>query len=92
MINKKISRSLFAINAAKHIIGGKALQTLYNSLVHSHLTYCAPIWGSAAASTLDKIVKQQKKALRIITNSKYNAHTTILFKNLQHNTEKFNKF
>ncbi len=83
MINKKISRSLFAINAAKHIIGGKALQTLYNSLVHSHLTYCSPIWGSAAASTLDKIVKQQKKALRIITNSKYNAHTAILFKNLE---------
>ena len=83
MIYNKISRSLYAINAAKHIIGGKALQTLYNSLVHSHLTYCTPIWGSAAVTNLNKIVKQQKKALRIVTNSKYNAHTLPLFKKLE---------
>lgn len=83
MIYNKISRSLYAINAAKHIIGGKALQTLYNSLVHSHLTYCAPIWGSAAVTNLNKIIKQQKKALRIVTNSKYNAHTLPLFKKLE---------
>jgi hypothetical protein len=82
-IHSKISRSLYAINTAKHLIDKTALKTLYNSLIHSHLNYCIPIWGSAPKSHLIKLELQQKKAIRIITNSNYNAHTVPLFKSLE---------
>ena len=80
MIHSKISRSLYAINTAKHLIDKTALKTLYNSLIHSHLNYCIPIWGSAAKSHLNKLELQQKRAVRIISNSNYNAHTVPIFK------------
>ena len=82
-IQSKISRSLYAINTAKHLIDKSALKTLYNSLIHSHLNYCIPIWGSAAKSHLNKLELQQKRAVRIITNSNYNAHTVPIFKFLE---------
>merc|ERR1711911_92778 len=80
MIHSKISRSLYAINTAKHLIDKTALKSLYNSLIHSHLNYCIPIWGSAAKSHLKKLELQQKRAVRIISNSNYNAHTVPIFK------------
>jgi hypothetical protein len=83
MIHNKISRSLYAINAVKHFIGKKALKTLYSSLVHSHLSYCIPIWGCAAKTNLKKLEIQQKKAVRIISQSRYNAHTVPIFQDFE---------
>ena len=82
-IHSKVSRSLYAINSAKHIICEKALKTLYCSLVHSHFTYCIPIWSCASKTSLTKIELLQKKAIRIISNASYNAHTVPLFKDLE---------
>ena len=79
-IHSKISKSLFAINAAKNILSKEVLLMLYKSLVHCHLLYCNQIYTSASVSSLKKIVIQQKKAIRIVTNSKYNSHTVPLFK------------
>jgi hypothetical protein len=81
-IYSKIARSLFAINSAKHIIGKKALKTLYSSLVHSHISYCIPIWSCASKTHIKKLELQQKKSVRTISLSKYNAHTVPIFKNL----------
>lgn len=91
MTHSKISRSLYAINTAKHLIDKTALKSLYNSLIHSHLNYCIPIWGSAAKSHLKKLELQQKRAVRIISNSNYNAHTVPIFKllNILPITEQF---
>ena len=55
------------------------LVTLYNSLIASHLNYGILAWGIAAP----RLEKLQKKAIRLITNSKYIAHTNPLFKRLQ---------
>ena len=51
-------------------------------MVHCHLIYGIHIWGSANISTLTDLFKRQKAAIRIITLSKYNAHTEPLFKSL----------
>jgi hypothetical protein len=76
----KLSRSLYCIKQAKHIIPAKGLKSLYFALVHSHLTYCTSIMSSITQKNRQKIVKIQKKAIRIMTNSPYNAHTNPLYK------------
>ena len=52
------------------------LVTLYNSLIASHLNYRILEWGIVAT----RVEKLQKKAIRLITHSKYIAHTNPLFK------------
>jgi hypothetical protein len=56
------------------------LKTLYNSLIHPHLSYGIIHWEKAPASKLKRVIVQQKKAIRIINGCNYNAHTNILFK------------
>jgi hypothetical protein len=51
-------------------------------MVHCHLVYGNPIWSCAPAGTLIELYRKQKAAVRIISNSKYNAHTEPLFKKL----------
>ena len=82
-IHSKVSRSLFAINSVKHFIDKRALKTLYNSLVHSHFLYCIPIWSCASKSSFKKLELLQKKAIRTISLSKYNAHTVPIFKKIE---------
>ena len=54
------------------------LKILYNSLILPHINYGILTWGNK----MKRIHKLQKWAIRTITNSKYNAHTTPLFKKL----------
>ena len=51
------------------------LQTLYNSLIASYINYGLLLWGAESY----RIELLQKKAIRLITNSSYTAHTTPLF-------------
>ena len=51
---------------------------LYNSLILSHINYCITAWGFQPG----RILKLQKKTVRIITLSKYNSHADPIFKRL----------
>ncbi len=51
---------------------------MYNSLILSHINYGILTWGY----NCERIAKLQKKAVRIISLSKYNAHTEPIFKKL----------
>ena len=44
-----------------------------------HLNYCCIIWGSCNKYLLERILKLQKRLVRIITNSSFLAHTKPLF-------------
>ena len=74
----KTSRCLGMLCKLKHFLPFYILKTLYNSLLLPHFTYGILAWGT----NTNQIFKIQKKAIRIITNSKYNAHTNPLFKSL----------
>jgi hypothetical protein len=78
----KLSRSIFFLNRVKHTLSQKALKSLYTSFFHSHLLYCTNIYSCTSQSNINRIFLQQKKAIRIITNSSYNAHTAPLFERL----------
>ena len=62
----------------KRFLPQNILKILYNSLILPHLQYCILSWGFKS----DRIFKLQKRAVRIITCSKYNAHTEPLLKTL----------
>ncbi len=47
---------------------------IYNSLVLSHLNFGILLWGYKC----EKVFKLQKLIVRIISLSKYNAHTDVL--------------
>ena len=76
---KKLNRSLFCIRNAKNYLNNTGLRSLYFALIHSHLSYCPTIISCTSNSNINKLFKLQKKAIRIITNSSYNAHTLPLF-------------
>ena len=78
-VSNKISSGLFALNQVKKILPENIMIMIYNSLIKCHLEYACIAWGSNSSKKLDKIAKLQKKAVRIITNSKYNAHTDPIF-------------
>ena len=75
-VSNKIARTLGVMCRLKNFLPGHILRMLYNSLVLPHLQYSILTWGFKAS----RLEKLQKRALRIITRSKYNAHTEPLFK------------
>lgn len=79
-ISKKLSRALYAMRNAKNFINQKSLISLYYALFHCHIIYAIEIWSVSPQSNLNIIVKKQKDAIRLISNSRYNAHTQPLFK------------
>ena len=74
----KISKQIGVLNKLKHLIPEHILRMLYCTLILPHLTYSILAWGF----DLDRLTKLQKRSIRTITCSKYNAHTDPLFKKL----------
>ena len=81
-IRNKIAKGLRIICKARKVLQQSTLLTLYNSFILPYLTYCIEIWGMTFKSHLDPLIKIQKRALRLITNSHRLAHTEPLFKEL----------
>ena len=75
-ISNKCLRVIGTLNRIKHILPTQTRVLLYNSLILPHINYCIMAWGYQS----DRIFKLQKRAIRIVANSKYNAHTEPLFK------------
>jgi hypothetical protein len=79
----KLSRSLFCMRRAKNFLTPAALKTLYFAFIQSHLSYCPIVLSGISQHNFSQIKLIQKKAIRIITNSNYTAHTAPLFAQLQ---------
>ena len=75
-VTKKISQVTGILAKLKNFLPIHILKTIYTSLIASHLNYCILAWGAETAM----VAKAQKKAIRIISNAKINAHTEPLFK------------
>ena len=75
----KLSKSLFFLRNAKHVLSQKGLKTLYYALIHPYLLYCLPVYSCTSAKNIKILFSKQKQAIRIISHAKYNAHTQPLF-------------
>ena len=77
-IANKISRTLGVMNRLKRFLPFSVMKLMYDSLILSHLQFGITCWGFES----NRLIRLQKRALRIMTNSKYNAHTEPVFKEL----------
>ena len=75
-IRMKISKVIGIMNRLKCYLPSETLLVIYNSLILPHLLYGILLWGLKS----NKLSKLQKRAIRIITKSKHNAHTDPLLK------------
>ena len=78
-ISNKISHTLGVMNRLKCYLPLSAMKLMYWSLVLSHLQFAITSCGFE----WERLSKLQKRAIRVMTNSKYNAHTDPLFKSLK---------
>nr|CAI5842031.1 unnamed protein product [Callosobruchus analis] len=77
-LNKKLSSGLFVIRRLRETIDQKYLIMVYHSLLHSHISYGAILWGNS--TTADIIFKTQKQAIRVMTKIGYRDHCHPWFK------------
>ena len=54
--------------------------TLYYSLVYSYLQYCILVWGSTYPTHLRRLVLLQNRAVRVISEKGFDAHTDLLLR------------
>ncbi len=78
--SKKVARAIGVLNKARKCLPVKTLLTLYSTLVLPHLNYCNIIWASNYPTRLKPLVTLQKRAIRIISNAPYLAHSAPIFK------------
>jgi len=55
-------------------------KTFFNAFILPHMEYCCTIWGGAA--DIEKLLKFQKRAARVILNASYDIPSETLFKTL----------
>ena len=78
-----IARNVGILQKLRYFIPAYVLTILYHSLILSHLQYCTLLWANSYHSHLYKLRLLQKKAIRIISNTDYLAHSSKLFLNLK---------
>ena len=78
-LSTKVSKSIGSLYKLKSLLPLYILKILYNSLILPHILYGILVWGT----NINEPFKLQKKAVRVISNSTYNAHTEPIFKSLQ---------
>ena len=54
----------------------------YNSFVFSKIYFCLNVWGGDADKHMNRILKLQKRAARIILNADYDTPSVNMFKKL----------
>ena len=77
----KISKSIGIMLRASFYLTKRSLLTLYYSIVYPYIQYCNIVWASTYPNNLRRINILQKRAIRVINKSKFDAHTDPLFKN-----------
>ena len=79
---KKLAIANGVLSKTRHYVSREILLTLYFSLFHSHLSYSVNSWA-VNINQCKRILNLQKKAVRLITFSEFDAHSLPLFTQLR---------
>ena len=80
----KISKSIGILSKMRYYTNIDILVRLYYALIYPFLIYALTAWGNTYSTTLGPlVVLQKKKAVRIITFSQLDEHSSPLFRHLQ---------
>ena len=69
----KLTLAIAVIRHANKFIPGHTLEMLYQGLVEPHFRLCCSVWGTCEITTQCTLEKLQNRAIRIITDSPYDA-------------------
>ena len=57
------------MNHVENFVNNDTLRTMYFTMIHPHLVYGITLWGKTADKGLSRLIKLQKRAIRIICKS-----------------------
>ena len=78
-----IERNVGILQKLRYFIPADVLKILHHSLILSHLQHCTLLWANSYCSHLHELTRLQKKAIIIISNTDYRAHSSKIFLNLK---------
>ena len=81
-INCQLASANYALNQVKNILPKNILKTIYAAMFKPHIEYSIVTWGLSKNKGINKVMKNQKKSIRMIENANYNSHTDLLFSKL----------
>ena len=67
-LETKLAKAVGILSKLRHILPLSVLRLFYFSLIHPHLLYAFPIWGSTFPSYFKKFQRLQNKSIGIIFN------------------------
>ena len=79
-VARKVSKSVGIIYKSSFYLNKTSLCTLYCSLVYPYLHYCATVWDSSYQSNFKRLINLQKRVIRIVSRSSFDAHANLIFK------------
>ena len=78
----KLTRAIAILTKIRYNVPKYLLRTLFFTFYKPYIDYCINIWTCTSQTNLDLINVSMKKAIRVITFSKFDAHSDPLFKSL----------
>ena len=79
----KLSRSIGMLAKVRHYVDSDTLKSIYYAIFHSHLSYGSIIWAQNSNNrNVKRIMRLQKKAVRIIKFNHFREHADPIFKQL----------
>jgi hypothetical protein len=82
-ISKKLSKCIGILCKAKRILNADTLKSLYYTFAYPYLIYCNIVWGDTYQIHLNKLLRIQKKIIRIINPGKHPNDSQTLFVKLK---------
>ena len=79
----KLSKTNYILKQLKRHLPTHILRLIYTSLFVPYIQYGILTWYNSPNYNLQRVAKLQKRAIRSITNAKYNAHTNPLLHHLK---------
>lgn len=75
----KLSNIVGILYKHRHTLPSSIKLLIYNALFHSRISYCNLVWATTTSTNLNKLFLLQKRAIRVVANASYYAHTDPLF-------------
>ena len=82
-VASKVTRAIAMIRHSKKLLPKHTLKILYQGLVEPHFRFCCSVWGACGVTTRCTLEKLQNRAIRIITDSPYDAPAKPILRQLR---------
>ena len=82
-VNLKLSKGIGILCKLGHLVSYNMLRSLYFTFIQPHIDYGLINWGCASTTNLDSVMKNIKKATRLISFQKKECHYQPLFAKLK---------